>query len=133
MDMKLGRIGQIALTATDMDATVAFYQGKLGLPLTMRPHPGMALFDCGGQSLLLTLPESGQPAKTGGAVLYFDCDDIAAAVREMETRGVTFVSAPHRIAQLPAFDLWMTFFEDPNKNLLAMQMRAPKGYALPEH
>ena len=132
MDLKLGRIGQIALTATDMDATVEFYQGKLGLPLTMRPHPGMAFFDCGGQTLLLSLPEAGQEAKTGGAVLYFDCEDIAVGAREMAARGVVFVSPPHRVAQLPAFDLWMAFFEDPNKNLLALQMRGPKGYALPE-
>ncbi len=115
-----------------MDATVEFYRDKLGLPLTMRPHPGMALFDCAGQSLLLSLPESGQPPTVGGAVLYFDCEDIAASVRDMEARGVAFVSAPHRIAQLPAYDLWMAFFEDPNKNLLALQMRAPKGYVYPE-
>jgi predicted enzyme related to lactoylglutathione lyase len=67
-----------------------------------------------------------------GSVLYFDVHDLAVSVRELEARGVTFVHKPHHIAQMPTYDLWMAFFEDPDKHLLALQMRAPKGYEWPK-
>jgi methylmalonyl-CoA/ethylmalonyl-CoA epimerase len=132
MDLGLGRIGQIALSSADIEASIRFYTEVMGLRLIMRPQPGMAFFDCAGQSLLVSLPEGGESAKSGGAVLYFDCPDMAVCVRELEARGVKFIHAPHRVAPLPTFDLWMAFFEDPNKNLLALRMQAPKGYAYPK-
>ncbi len=132
MDLNLGRIGQIALSAKDIDASIAFYEKTLGLRLIMRPQPGMAFFDCGGQSLLLEKEHGPEPKPAAGSVLYFDCPDLAVCVRELEVRGVKFVHPPHRIAQLPTYDLWMAFFEDPNKHLLALQMRAPKGYEYPK-
>ena len=130
MDLGVGRIGQIALSTSDVERAIRFYTEVMGLRLTMRPQPGMAFFDCAGQSLLLE-KSHGADQKVGGTVLYFDVHDLALAVRELETRGVTFVHKAHRIAQLPAFDLWMAFFEDPDKHLLALQMRAPKGYVWP--
>ncbi len=97
----------------------------------MRPQPGMAFFDCSGQSLLIE-KHHGEGVPGTGSVLYFDVADLALSVRELESRSVTFKHKPHRIAQLPAFDLWMAFFEDPDKHMLALQMTAPKGYEWPK-
>ncbi|MEJ1968318.1 MAG: VOC family protein [Rhizomicrobium sp.] len=130
MDLGLGRIGQIAFGAADIEAAIAFYETTLGLRRTLRPHPGMVFFDCGGQSLLIEKAQKPEDIRIG-AVLYFDVSDLAVCVRELESRGVRFVGKPHRIAPMPAYDLWMTFFEDPDKHLLALQMRAPKGYVYP--
>jgi methylmalonyl-CoA/ethylmalonyl-CoA epimerase len=130
MDLGLGRIGQIAMSAADIDASIKFYTEVMGLKLVMRPQPGMAFFDCGGQYLLIE-KQHGSELYGIGAVLYFDVPDLLVCVRELESRGVTFKHKPHRIAQLPAYDLWMAFFEDPDKHLLALQMQAPKGYEYP--
>jgi methylmalonyl-CoA/ethylmalonyl-CoA epimerase len=131
MDLGLGRIGQIAMSAADIDASIKFYSEVMGLKLVMRPQPGMAFFDCGGQYLLIE-KQHGGTLYGAGAVLYFDVSDLAVCVRELEARGVTFTHKPHRIAQLPTYDLWMAFFEDPDKHLLALQMQAPKGYDWPK-
>jgi catechol 2,3-dioxygenase-like lactoylglutathione lyase family enzyme len=131
MDLGLGRIGQIAQGAADIEASIKFYTEVMGLRIALRPQPGMVFFDCAGQYLLVEKAQGG--AHYGpGSVLYFDCHDLALCVRELEARGVTFTHKPHRIAQMPAYDLWMAFFEDPDKHLLALQMRAPKGYEWPK-
>jgi catechol 2,3-dioxygenase-like lactoylglutathione lyase family enzyme len=131
MDLGLGRIGQIAYGAADIEASVGFYSEVMGLKIALRPHPGMVFFDCAGQYLLVEKANKPEDIRVG-SVLYFDVHDLALCVRELESRGVTFVHKPHRIAQMPAYDLWMAFFEDPDKHLLALQMQAPKGYDWPK-
>lgn len=126
MELGLGRLNQIALTATDMDAAVKFYGETMGLRLTMRAHPGMAFFDLGGMSLLLET--SREPHPIGGSVLYFDCDDIALTAGELGKRGVTFIHPIHLVTAQPTYDFYMTFFRDPTGNMLALSMKAPKGY-----
>jgi methylmalonyl-CoA/ethylmalonyl-CoA epimerase len=69
----------------------------------------------------------------GGAVvpqgcIYFRCADIALAVKELESRGVTFDRPPHLIAMMDDHDLWMAFFKDPDGHTLALMQEAPKGY-----
>jgi len=34
--------------------------------------------------------------------------------------GVTFDDEPHLIAKMPDHELWMAFFRDPDRNLLAL-------------
>jgi len=43
-------------------------------------------------------------------------------------RGVVFVGAPHRVAQLTDHDLWMGFFHDVDGNTLAL-MSEVRGQA----
>jgi methylmalonyl-CoA/ethylmalonyl-CoA epimerase len=46
--------------------------------------------------------------------------DIAAAREELVGRGVPFDDEPHLIARMPDHELWMTFFRDPDRNLLGL-------------
>ena len=55
-----------------------------------------------------------------GSILYFIVDDIDKAHRDLQGRGVTFRDAPHLIAKMPDHELWMAFFEDTERNLLAV-------------
>jgi methylmalonyl-CoA/ethylmalonyl-CoA epimerase len=126
MDLNLGRISQIAFPVSDVDRAIDFFQGKLGLKLLLRPHKHMAFFDCGGVRLYVERAEDIAQA----SILYFLCDDIAAETKALEGQGVDVVSQPHRVAEQPAHDLWMSFFKDPDGHVLALEMRAPKGYAL---
>jgi methylmalonyl-CoA/ethylmalonyl-CoA epimerase len=45
---------------------------------------------------------------------------IERAYQELKDRGVPFDDAPHLIAKMPDHELWMAFFRDPDRNLLAL-------------
>ena len=129
MRLDLNRIGQIALAVADVDRAETFFAEILGLTRLYR-FGDLAFFDCAGVRLMLA--KSADPADVARASsLYFRCADIALATAELKRRGVSFVGAPHRIAEMDDHDLWMAFFRDPDGHLLALMQEAPKGYAPP--
>ncbi len=125
MDLGITRLAQISYPVSDVDRAVAFFEGKLGLKVALRPHPHMAFLVVNGISIFLEKADD----VSGASILYLGCDDVAVATAELERRGVEIVSPPHRITEQPAYDLWMSFFKDPDGRLLALSMEAPKGWA----
>jgi len=115
----LSAIGQIAMNATDIPRAVAFYRDALGMRLLFEAPPKMAFFDCAGVRLMLSLPETPEYDHPG-SVLYFRVDDIDQAYAQLKERGVTFKDQPHLIARMTDHELWMTFFTDSEKNILAL-------------
>jgi methylmalonyl-CoA/ethylmalonyl-CoA epimerase len=84
--------------------------------------PGLAFFDCAGIRLMLSASETpGDPSRT---VLYFRVPGMEAACQTLAGRGVIFESEPHVVARMPDHDLWMAFFRDPDRNLLALMSEA---------
>ena len=129
MLLNLDHIGQIALAVADVDRAEAFYLNTLGLRRLYR-FGDLTFFDCAGVRLMLEkAPTPGDLVKS--SVIYFRCADIALAVRELERRGVAFMSTPHLIAEMDDHDLWMAFFTDPDGHTLALMQEAPKGYTPP--
>jgi methylmalonyl-CoA/ethylmalonyl-CoA epimerase len=128
-DFGLSRIGQIAMTMRDLPRAVAFYREVLGLRFLFEAPPAMAFFDCGGVRLMLSVPEaSGEVAGMQFAsILYFPVPDIEAAASALTARGVVFQQPPHLVAKLPAADLWMAFFRDPDGNLLALMSEVARA------
>ena len=127
MALELGKITQIAHFVSDVDAAEAFYEQAVGLKKLFRPSPDMVFFDCGG--VRLYLHKSQEPeAVARASILYLLCDDISAAANELGARGVAFLDQPHRVAEQPTHDLWMTHFKDPDGHLLVLEMHAPKGW-----
>jgi methylmalonyl-CoA/ethylmalonyl-CoA epimerase len=116
-NFRLSEIGQIALTVRDLNRAVAFYRETLGLPLLFQV-PNLAFFDCGGIRLMLTTGEN--PAETHSSVLYYKVPDIQRAFETLAARGAAFEGPPHLIAKMPDHELWMAFFRDPDRNLLAI-------------
>jgi len=115
----LGTIGQIHVSVTDVDRSVAFYRDVLGIPFLFRvPGQPMAFFDCDGVRLYLGVPESEDFRSRG--VLYFTVDDIAEAHRVLSDRGVTFRDEPHLVHRTEDRELHMAFFTDPDGNSLAL-------------
>ena len=114
---RLSQIGQIALTVRDLDRAVAFYRDTLGLPFLFQV-PNLAFFDCGGIRLMLSPGEN--PAETFSSVLYYKVQDIQQAHQALMARGANFDQPPHLIAKMPDHELWMAFFRDPDRNLLAI-------------
>jgi methylmalonyl-CoA/ethylmalonyl-CoA epimerase len=114
----LDRIGQIAVPVTDIDRAVVFYRDVLGMRFLFQAPPGLGFFDCGGVRLMLDSPAKAQAGNA--SILYYRVPDLAAAHAALVARGVNFEAAPHRIAKLPDHELWMAFFRDPDRNLLAL-------------
>jgi methylmalonyl-CoA/ethylmalonyl-CoA epimerase len=117
----LSRIGQICVTAHDVDRAVAFYRDKLGMK-HLFTVPKMAFFDCSGIMLMLGIPE-GPQFDHPSSVVYFDVADIDGAYSAMLERGVRFEGKPHLIAAMDQYDLWMAFFRDSEENVLALMSR----------
>jgi catechol 2,3-dioxygenase-like lactoylglutathione lyase family enzyme len=115
----LGTIGQIHVSVTDVDRSVAFYRDVLGIPFLFRvPGQPMAFFDCHGVRLYLGLPESEEYRARG--MVYFSVDDIESAHRVLTERGVSFRDGPHVVHRTEGSELHMAFFTDPDGNNLAL-------------
>ena len=115
----LGEIGQIAVTISDLDKAVAFYRDILGLKHLFSAPPGLAFFAAGKLRLMLSRPEKSDSEKFSSAI-YFKVSDIEQTHDALLSRGVKFEAAPHRVAKMPDHELWMAFFRDPDRNLLAL-------------
>ena len=120
----LSAIGQIGITVADVDRAIAFYRDTLGMKFLFQV-PQMAFFDCGGVRLMLSVSE--RPAETYSSILYFKVPDIRQAHRTMAGRGAAFEGEPHLLARMPDHDLWMAFFRDPDRNLLALMSEVPRA------
>ena len=114
----LTRIGQIAVPVADVDRAVAFYRDVLGMRFLFQAPPGLGFFDCGGVRLMLDAPAKAQAGS--GSVIYYQVGDLQGAFEALTARGVVFEAKPHLIARMPDHELWMAFFRDPDKNLLAL-------------
>ena len=87
------RLNQVTVPTVDVARAIRFYQG-LGLRLIVRSLPTYARFECpqGGSSFSVELdPEH---AGVGGAVIYFECDDLDARYAALRATGVAFETAP---------------------------------------
>jgi methylmalonyl-CoA/ethylmalonyl-CoA epimerase len=114
----ISKIGQIAINVKDLDRATAFYQDQLGLKLLFKA-PGMAFFDCGGVSLMLSPPEKPE-FDHPSSIFCFSVPNIQAAYASLKGAGTHFEDEPHLIAKMPTHDLWMTFFRDSEGNLMAL-------------
>ena len=93
--MALGPVGQIHISVTDIDTSVAFYRDVLGIPLLFQvPDMPMAFFASGDVRLYLGVPES--PEFRSKVVLYFTVTDIDAEYERLrDQHGLSFTGEPH--------------------------------------
>jgi methylmalonyl-CoA/ethylmalonyl-CoA epimerase len=120
----LSTIGQIAITVTEVDRAIAFYRDVLGMRLLFQV-PNMGFFACDSVRLMITGSE--KPGESHSSVIYFKVPDIQEAFRSLSQRGAPFEGEPHLLARMPDHDLWMAFFRDPDRNLLALMSEAPRA------
>jgi methylmalonyl-CoA/ethylmalonyl-CoA epimerase len=80
--------------------------------------PTMGFFDCGGVRLMISAAE--KSGESYSSIIYFKVGNIQEAWGELVARGVTVEGEAHMIAKMPDHELWMAFFRDPDRNLLAL-------------
>ncbi|HSF16044.1 MAG TPA: VOC family protein [Vicinamibacteria bacterium] len=115
----LSEIGQIAVTAKDIDRAVAFYRDKLGMKFLFQAPPQLGFFSCGSVRLMLAVPgetEHDHPA----SVIYYRVPDVQVAYRELSSRGVSFTREPAVVHRTDEYELWIAPFEDSEGNTLAL-------------
>jgi methylmalonyl-CoA/ethylmalonyl-CoA epimerase len=118
-DVRLSEIGQIFVRVKDLDRAVRFYRDTLGVPFLFQAPPGMAFFQCSGQTLLLGVadkPEYDHPSST----LYFKVAEIEKTASALEAKGVKFIARPHPEHKEANRELWLGFFKDSEENIHAL-------------
>ena len=121
--MAVGPVGQIHISVTDLDRSVAFYRDVLDIPMLFRvPGRPMAFFQSGAVRLYLGVPES--EAFRSKVVVYFTVDDIDAECARLAAAGVQLAGPPQVVHREAGTELWMAGFSDPDgHNLILMQER----------
>ncbi len=120
--MALGALGQVHISVSDVQRSVAFYRNVLGMQhLFTVPGQPMAFFASGDVRLYLGTPES--PEFATRCLLYFRVDDIDAEASRLRTEGLT-VQDPHVVNRHGGTELWMAGLQDPDgHHIVLMQER----------
>ena len=119
-------LGQIAITVDDIDAAESFYESTLGLRKWFR-YDDLAFFDMAGVRLLVEKAQE-NPFMPTSSYLYFKVADIEHERTLLIGKGVHFTDEPHLIAPMGDHILYMSFFNDPAGNTLALMMEAPLSW-----
>jgi methylmalonyl-CoA/ethylmalonyl-CoA epimerase len=115
--VQLEKIGQIALTVTDVARAKDFYMNTLGMRFLFEAGH-LAFFQCG--EIRLMISASSAEWNRSGTILYFMVEDIHAVHEALRERNVASVEAPHFIAKMPDHDLWLMTLKDPDGNVLGV-------------
>jgi catechol 2,3-dioxygenase-like lactoylglutathione lyase family enzyme len=106
----------VMLGATDLEASIAFYEGKLGLMVKFR-SPGFAFLDGGGVTLGLSEPLARNSANLVGATeLVFNVPSVRAAHQMLKHRGIEFLNEPRPVTPTD----WAVNFLDPAGHKLSL-------------
>ena len=119
------RLGAVALTITDLDRSVAFYQDSLGLQLHRRA-PGVAALGAGEEDLVLLHeePDARPAGRHAGlyhyALLYPTRAELAHAVRRLAATGAAISGASdHGVSEA-------IYLSDPDGNGIELYADRPR-------
>jgi predicted enzyme related to lactoylglutathione lyase len=119
MSSAVSGIRQVAITVSDVDKALAFYQGILGLEFLFAPNAGLAFVQAGEIRIMLSTPQGA--GKVGAnSIMYFSVDDIENTFNEFVSNGAQAERSPALAAQMPDHELWIGFLKDPDGNLVAL-------------
>ncbi len=125
-ELSLNTIGQISMNVSDIDRATEFCRDTMGLKFLFSALPGLSFFDPDGVRLMLAEPEQSGNEPSGNAVLYYTAPDVQQATETLRSRGEKIAGEPHVIHSTDTYDLWMSFFEDPDGNTLGLMAEVAK-------
>jgi catechol 2,3-dioxygenase-like lactoylglutathione lyase family enzyme len=115
-DVKLSRVGFLLLEVRDLERSLAFYRDGLGL-MVKGSSGEFAFLDGGGVTLgLRPVPRQTAPGERPAVEVVFAVEDIDAAHRALERRGVEFRVPP----RLVSGDQLAADFRDPDGHVLSI-------------
>jgi methylmalonyl-CoA/ethylmalonyl-CoA epimerase len=121
----LSSIKQIAVVVADLETSKTFYGNQLGLKAVLDIPGQLSFFDLDGIWLMLSKENEKERAQPG-SVLYFAVTNIRDAHAKLRERGVEFIDEPHKVADMGSYELWMSFFRDPDQTILAIREEVAK-------
>ena len=126
MDLSSCSVGQISIPVENLERAIAYYRDTLGLRFLFSAPPQMSFFQAGNVRLLVGVPE-GKGTRPRGSTVYFQVADIKAVFETLKARGVAFRGSPHVVHRTPTSELWLTEFQDPDGNALALMSEVAKS------
>lgn len=117
------KIGQIAITVSDLARAREFYGTTLGMRFLFETGH-LCFFQCGDIRLMVSASPELRPG--GGTILYFKVQNLPTIYELLKDQGVEFTGAPHLVAKMPDHDLWMAFLKDPDGNVLGVMSEVAK-------
>ena len=101
----------------DLNTAVDFYRETLGfLFIAIFDPPRFAFFDCDGTRLMLSAED-----ERDNSAIYFQVDDFQASYKSLQAADVDMEDDRQVIYSTGNYELWMTFFRDPEGNIHAVQ------------
>jgi catechol 2,3-dioxygenase-like lactoylglutathione lyase family enzyme len=121
--IQLSSIAAVMLGVRDLAASLAFYQGKLGLQVIMQ-EPALALLQCGSVMLGLSPRHVNLAPQIAGATeISFGVDNLRATHKALGERGISFMGEPRQVTPTD----WAVHFKDVDGHLLSLF--GPEGKA----
>jgi lactoylglutathione lyase len=125
------RLTDVRILVRDFPTSFRFWRDTIGLPVRMGADDGpYAEFDTAPATLAIFSStamsnDTGVTSGRGGRgaddmLIVLEVDDVDAKVRELEARGVRFVSQP---TDQPTWRLRVAHFRDPDGNLAEIYAR----------
>ncbi len=87
------RFNHVTLIVSDFERSKAFYSA-LGLRVIVDSPPRYARFEFPEGDSTLSIEVTGDQPATGSAQIFFECDDLDAAVAALKEKGVSFEQDP---------------------------------------
>lgn len=112
------RIGQVILRVDDLDRSIDFWCGVVGLPLAMRSGR-FAFLDAGSTQLALNQVVE-RPLDGSLTEVVFAVDDVELAFGEMSERGVPFEVNLRPVSSEDGRELLAAHFRDPDGHLASV-------------
>jgi len=124
MSVTLGAVGQIHISITDLERSVAFYRDVLGLEhLFTVPGQPMAFFQAGDVRIYLGVPENDRFRSR--PVIYYRVEGLDATYAAVVERGAASLEKPQKVHDDGTASLHMAFVEDPDGNPVGLMEERP--------
>ena len=112
------QIHRLILRVADLERSVEFWTGKVGLELAGKGG-GFAFLDGGGVQLVLNQVDE-VSHDSSLTELVFQVDDVRAVFDELSGRGVPFEVEPRPVTSDGNHDLLASHFRDPDGHLASL-------------